>query len=107
MRASGKIPAFMKGFPAYLREAGYYTAYRGKWHLTREFETTLIRIVCGLLPAESGTVHWRGKVVRSSNDDFHIEMAYLGHLNSLKADLTARENLRFFMRLHEVDEAAA
>ena len=22
-----------------LREAGYYTAYRGKWHLTREFET--------------------------------------------------------------------
>jgi len=22
-----------------LREAGYYTAYRGKWHLTKEFET--------------------------------------------------------------------
>ncbi len=22
-----------------LREAGYYTAYKGKWHLTREFET--------------------------------------------------------------------
>ena len=22
-----------------LRDAGYYTAYRGKWHLTREFET--------------------------------------------------------------------
>jgi len=23
----------------YFREAGYYTAYKGKWHLTREFET--------------------------------------------------------------------
>lgn len=23
-----------------LREAGYYTAYKGKWHLSREFETT-------------------------------------------------------------------
>jgi arylsulfatase len=23
-----------------LREAGYYTAYKGKWHLTKEFETT-------------------------------------------------------------------
>jgi arylsulfatase A-like enzyme len=23
----------------HLREAGYYTAYKGKWHLTREFET--------------------------------------------------------------------
>ena len=22
-----------------LREAGYYTAYKGKWHLTKEFET--------------------------------------------------------------------
>jgi arylsulfatase A-like enzyme len=25
MRASGTIPAWLKGFPAYLREAGYYT----------------------------------------------------------------------------------
>src|SRR5262245_33670400 len=23
-----------------LRDAGYYTAYKGKWHLTKEFETT-------------------------------------------------------------------
>ena len=22
-----------------LRDAGYYTAYKGKWHLTKEFET--------------------------------------------------------------------
>ena len=64
-------------------------------------KTTLIRIVCGLLPAESGAVLWRGKQVRSSNDDFHIEMAYLGHLNSLKADLTARENLRFLAGLRQ------
>ena len=64
-------------------------------------KTTLLRIVCGLLPAESGSVHWRGKVVRSSNDDFHLEMVYLGHLNSLKADLTARENLRFLAGLRQ------
>ena len=64
-------------------------------------KTTLLRIVCGLLPAENGSVHWRGKVVRSSNDDFHLEMVYLGHLNSLKADLTARENLRFLAGLRQ------
>jgi len=64
-------------------------------------KTTLLRVVCGLLPAESGTVHWRGEVVRSSNDQYHVEMAYLGHLNSLKADLTARENLRFLAGLRE------
>jgi heme exporter protein A len=64
-------------------------------------KTTLLRIVCGLLPAESGSVLWRSKVVRSSNDDFHLEMVYLGHLNSLKADLTARENLRFLAGLRQ------
>jgi arylsulfatase A-like enzyme len=30
MRASGKIPAFLKGFPAYLRRAGYYTTNNAK-----------------------------------------------------------------------------
>ncbi len=64
-------------------------------------KTTLLRIVCGLLPAENGTVEWRGKVVRSTNDDFHLEMAYLGHLNSLKADLTSRENLHFLAGLRQ------
>ena len=64
-------------------------------------KTTLLRVVCGLLPSESGTVHWRGRVVRSTNDEFHTEMAYLGHLNSLKADLTARENLRFLAGLRQ------
>lgn len=30
MRAQGKIPSWMKGFPAYLREAGYYTSNNAK-----------------------------------------------------------------------------
>jgi heme exporter protein A len=64
-------------------------------------KTTLIRVVCGLLPAETGAVEWRGKPVDSSNDEYHSDMTYLGHLNSLKADLTARENLRFLAGLRE------
>jgi heme exporter protein A len=64
-------------------------------------KTTLIRVVCGLLPAETGTVEWRGKSVDGSNDEYHADMTYLGHLNSLKADLTARENLRFLAGLRE------
>ena len=64
-------------------------------------KTTLIRVVCGLLPAETGVVEWRGKPVNSSNDEYHAEMTYLGHLNSLKADLTSRENLRFLGGLRE------
>ena len=30
MRAQGKIPAWLKGFPAYLREAGYFTTNNAK-----------------------------------------------------------------------------
>ena len=30
MRASGRIPPWLKGFPAYLREAGYYTSNNAK-----------------------------------------------------------------------------
>ena len=46
-------------------------------------------------------VEWRGRAVTSSNDEYHADMAYLGHLNSLKADLTARENLRFLAGLRQ------
>jgi heme exporter protein A len=103
-----------------LLEAREINCWRGERHILRDVsfsvrageflkltgpngvgKTTLIRIVCGLLPPESGTVEWRGKVVRSTNDEFHTEMAYLGHLNSLKADLTARENLRFLAGLRQ------
>lgn len=64
-------------------------------------KTTLLRIVCGLLPAESGTIEWRGRSLRGMSDEFHAEMTYLGHLNSLKADLTAHENLRFLAGLRQ------
>jgi len=64
-------------------------------------KTTLLRVVCGLLPPESGIVEWRGRPAASANDEYHVDMAYLGHLNSLKADLTARENLRFLAGLRQ------
>jgi heme exporter protein A len=62
-------------------------------------KTTLLRVICGLLPAETGDLHWRGKSIRGNRDEFNAELGYLGHLNSLKADLTARENLKFLAGL--------
>lgn len=101
-------------------EARAINAWRGERHILRDvsFEvrsgeflkvtgpngvgkTTLLRVVCGLLPAESGIVEWRGKLVTSSNEQYHTDMAYLGHLNSLKADLSARENLQFLSGLRQ------
>jgi heme exporter protein A len=58
-------------------------------------KSTLLRALSGLLPLEEGTVRWRGQDVGRDRYAFHAEMAWLGHGNALKGDLTARENLRY------------
>ncbi len=103
-----------------LFEARSINAWRGDRHILRDVsftirpgeflkvtgpngvgKTTLLRVICGLLPAETGELYWRDQPVRGRRDEFHAEMSYLGHLNSLKADLTARENLKFLAGLRE------
>ncbi len=49
------------------------------------------------LPREEGEVLWRGENVRRNLHAYHSEMAYGGHEPPLKADLTARENLRYWI----------
>ncbi len=58
-------------------------------------KTSLLRCVAGLLPAESGEIFWRDHPIAAQRDTYHSELAYLAHVNALKVDLTARENLLF------------
>ena len=58
-------------------------------------KTTLIRAIAGLLDPEEGQVSWRGASARSRRDEFHAELAYLGHEPPLKGDLSALENLKY------------
>ncbi len=60
-------------------------------------KTTLLRAVAGLAYAEEGTVRWCGQDVRRDLRTFHAALIYLGHEPPLKADLTARENLRYWI----------
>lgn len=62
-------------------------------------KTTLIRLLAGLLRPEDGSVLWHGESVGKDPDAFHAEMAFLGHDNALKADLTPVENLAFWSTL--------
>ncbi len=57
-------------------------------------KTTLLRLICGLVRPEAGEVRWGGRPARSLGDDYKRRIAYLGHLNAIKDDLTPRENLR-------------
>jgi heme exporter protein A len=46
-------------------------------------------------------VLWDDRPIGKARDDFHTNLGYLGHPNSLKADLTARENLRYLAGLRQ------
>lgn len=69
-------------------------------------KTTLLRVLAGLLPAEEGTVGWRGRSIREERDEFNAQMAYLGHENALKGDLTAYENLHYSVGMRQLHEAS-
>ena len=71
-------------------------------------KTTALRIVCGLLPADSGRVRWRGRVVsdRRSFPEWRHEVAYVGHQDAVKDSLTPLENLRFASALRRGAAAA-
>jgi heme exporter protein A len=60
-------------------------------------KTSLLRTICGLMYPEEGRVLWNGADVRRDLPAFHAALAYLGHEPPLKADLSARENLRYWI----------
>lgn len=72
-------------------------------------KTSLLRILAGLSPPERGRLEWDGQPVRELGDQYRATLAYLGHLNALKDDLSAVENLLVSERLAggEVDEPRA
>lgn len=57
-------------------------------------KTTLLRALAGLLLQESGEIRWQGQSIRTLREDYARHLLYLGHLNAIKGDLSAVENLR-------------
>lgn len=62
-------------------------------------KTSLLRCVAGLIEAESGEIRWQGALLGASRDTYHRQLAYLGHVNALKVDLTVVENLYYSVGL--------
>ncbi len=57
-------------------------------------KTSLLRMICGLLPAAEGQVMWRGEPIRALAEQFGRALVYIGHAAALKDDLSALENLQ-------------
>ena len=57
-------------------------------------KTTLLRTLCGFVQPVQGKVLWSGQNIEEWDDTYHAEMCYLGHLNAIKDELSALENLQ-------------
>lgn len=56
-------------------------------------KTTLLRALAGLVRPDAGTVRWQGADVAQDVEAWRGRLAWLGHLDGLKGDLTVGENL--------------
>lgn len=73
-------------------------------------KTSLLRILCGFREPDSGAIHWCGDAVNDSR--FYAQMAYVGHLDGVKKELTVVENLKMSVALsspgqYSIQEALA
>ncbi|MFA7351718.1 MAG: cytochrome c biogenesis heme-transporting ATPase CcmA [Methylotenera sp.] len=62
-------------------------------------KSSLLRLLCGLMQPESGSICWQGEQVKHVLEVFQANLLYIGHLNGLKEDLSPIENLQASMRL--------
>jgi heme exporter protein A len=58
-------------------------------------KTTLLRVLAGLAEPSAGSVTWNGRAVSELDPEQRSAIAYRGHLEGLKRELTIRENLEF------------
>lgn len=64
-------------------------------------KTTLLRALALLAAADAGRICWQGEDVTADREGWRRRIAWLGHLDGLKADLTVRENLSVAARLRD------
>ncbi|MEI6459295.1 MAG: cytochrome c biogenesis heme-transporting ATPase CcmA [Pseudomonadota bacterium] len=70
-------------------------------------KTSLLRTLAGFLWPEEGEIRWCGQPVGQDRDGYAVAMAYLGHENALKGDLTALENLHYATNLRHATPQSA
>jgi ABC-2 type transport system ATP-binding protein len=70
-------------------------------------KTTLIRMLCGIIPPDSGRARVLGYDLRTEAEKAKSGIGYLSQRFSLYGDLTVDENLEFFAEIHGVRDYRA
>ena len=60
-------------------------------------KTSLLRILCGFREPDAGQVFWCGDAI--NDGQYYVDMAYVGHLDGVKKELTVLENLKVSLAL--------
>lgn len=63
-------------------------------------KSSLIRMIIGLSPRQSGRMYWEGKEILSDHRPLTRIVGYMPERFSLYSDLSVAENLQFFGRIH-------
>jgi heme exporter protein A len=61
-------------------------------------KSTLLRLIAGLIPPAHGVLMWQGTPI-SDTEAYRAELAYLGHADAIKPELTPAEDLRFWLAM--------
>jgi heme exporter protein A len=67
-------------------------------------KTSLLRILCGIRLPDEGSINWNGTDISRLGPDYHQHMAYVGHRDGNKLDLTPFENLAMARALGKANE---
>lgn len=65
-------------------------------------KTTIIRILCGLIPSTKGEVRMLGRDIKTGMNEIRNTIGYLSQKFSLYGDLNVDENIEFFADIHGV-----
>lgn len=61
-------------------------------------KSSLLRILCGLLTPDQGGISWNGASIERQSQ-YQQNLAYIGHKDGLKNELTTAENLEFYQKM--------
>ena len=101
-RFSGHDLECFRGGRTVFRGLGFEMAAGGALVLTGangSGKSSLLRLMAGLSPPVAGRFEWDGQAVAQDPEAHHRRLCYVGHLDPVKAALTAGENLSFWARL--------
>ncbi|MBB1332943.1 cytochrome c biogenesis heme-transporting ATPase CcmA [Pseudoalteromonas sp. SR44-5] len=66
-------------------------------------KTSLLRIIAGFSAPDEGQVMWQGESIAKNYDEFARQLLFIGHKTGVNSQLSAIENLRFWLQIQGYD----